>query len=77
MLNDGLFGVSVMSQRKRRFSRQIFAQTGEFDVHFLMTSQYTHLISRRFLNAADNAMDVSLWLKSISCKIPDNLIKQL
>ena len=77
MLNDGLFGVSVMSQRKRRFSRQIFAQTGEFDVHFLMTSQYTHLISRRFLLAADNAMDVSLWLKSISCKIPDNLIKQL
>ena len=63
MLNDGLFGVSVMSQRKRRFSRQIFAQTGEFDVHFLKTSQYTHLISRRFLLAADNAMDVSLWLK--------------
>ena len=77
MLNDGLFGVSVMSQRKRRFSRQSFAQTGEFDVHFLMTSQYTHLISRRFLLAADNAMDVSLWLKSISCKIPNNLIKQL
>ena len=60
MLNDGLFGVSVMSQRKHRFSRQMFAQTGEFDVHFLMTSQYTHLISRRFLLAADNAMDVSL-----------------
>ena len=54
-----------------------FAQTGEFDVHFLMTTQYTHLISRRFLLAADNAMDVSLWSKSISCKIPDNLIKQL
>ena len=48
MLNDGLFGVSVMSQRKRRFSCQIFAWTGEFGVHFLMTSQYTHLISRRF-----------------------------
>ena len=77
MLNDGFFGVSVMSQRKRRFSRQIFAQTAEFVVHFLMTSQYTHLISRRFLLAADNAMDVSLLLKSISCKIPDNLIKQL
>ena len=77
MLNDGLFGVSVMSQRKRRFTRQFFAQTDEFGVHFLMTSQYTHLISRRFLLAADNAMDVSLLLKSISCKIPDNLIKQL
>ena len=48
MLNDGLFGVSVMSQRKRRFTRQFFAQTGEFGVHFLMTSQYTHVISRRF-----------------------------
>ena len=48
MLNDGLFGVSVMSQRKRRFSCQIFAWTGEFGVHFLMTSQYRHLISRRF-----------------------------
>ena len=77
MLNDGLFGVSVMSQRKRRFSRQCFAQTDEFRVHFLMTSQYTHLISRRFFLAADNAMDVSLLLKSISRKIPDNLIKQL
>ena len=66
-----------MSQRKRRFSCQIFAWTGEFGVYFLMTSQYTHHISRRFLIAADNAMDVSLWLKSISCKIPDNLIKQL
>ena len=77
MLNDGLFGVSVMSQLKRKFSRQCFAQTDEFGVHFLMTSQYTHLISRRFLLASDNAMDVSLLLKSISCKIPDNLIKQL
>ena len=66
MLNDGLFGVSVMSQRKRRFTRQFFAQTDEFGVHFLMTSQYTHLISRRFLLAADNVMDVSLLLKSIS-----------
>ena len=46
MLNDGLFGVSVMSQRKRRFTRQFFAQTDEFGVHFLMTSQYAHLISR-------------------------------
>ena len=46
MLNDGLFGASVMSQRKRRFSRQIFAQTDEFDVHFHMTSQYTHLRRR-------------------------------
>ena len=60
MLNDSLFGVSVMSQQKRRFSCQIFAWTGEFGVHFLMTSQYTHLISRRFLIAVDNAMDVSL-----------------
>ena len=59
MLDDGLFGVSVMSQRKRRFSCQIFAQTGEFCVHFLMTSQYTYLILRRFLIALDNAMDVS------------------
>ena len=65
-----------MSRRKRKFSRQFFAQTGEFRVHFLITSQYTHLISRRFLLATDNAMDVSLSLKSISCKIPDNLIKQ-
>ena len=77
MLNDGLFGFSVMSQRKRRFTCQFFAQASEFGVHFLMTSQYKHLISRRFLLAADNAMDVSLCLKSISCKIPDNLIKQL
>ena len=77
MLNDGLFGVSVMSQRQRRFSRQMFASTGEFGVHFLMTSQYKHLISRRFLLTADNAMDVSLCLRTISCKIPDNLIKQL
>ena len=77
MLNDCLFGVSVMSQRKRRFTRQLFASTGEFVVHFLMTSQYMHLISRRFLLATNNAMDVSLCLKSVSCKIPDNLIKQL
>ena len=49
MLNDGLFGVSMMSQRKRRFTRQFFAQTGELGVHFLMTSQYTHLISLRFV----------------------------
>ena len=77
MLNDGLFGVSVMSQPKRRFTRQFFAQTDEFGVHFLMTSQYTHLISHWFLLAADNAMDVSSLLKSISVKIPDNLIKQL
>ena len=77
MLKDGLFGVSVMSQRKRRFTLQIFAQTAEFGVQFFMTSQYTHLISRRFLLAAYNAMDVSLLFKSISCKIPDNLIKQL
>ena len=60
MLNDGLFGVSVMSQRKRRFSRQIFAWTSEFGVHFLMTSQYTYLILCRFFIAVDNAMDVSL-----------------
>ena len=65
MLNDGLFGASVMSQRKRRFSRQIFAQTDEFDVHFHMTSQYTHLISRRFLLAADNAMDVYFCVISV------------
>ena len=60
MLNDGLFGVSVMSKRKRRFTRHFFAHTDEFGVHFLMTSQYTHLISRRCLLAADNALDVSL-----------------
>ena len=77
MLNDGLFGVSVMSQRKHRFTRQIFAQTGQCGVHILMTSQYTHLILRRFLLVADNARDDSLGLKLISCKIPDNLIKQL
>ena len=56
MLNDGLFGVSVMSQRKRRFMRQFFAQTGEFG----MTSQYMQLILHQFLLATDNAMDVAL-----------------
>ena len=58
MLNKSLFGVSVMSQRKRRFTYQFFAQTGEFGVHFLMTSQCTHLISHGNLLVAD--MDVSL-----------------
>ena len=62
---------------KTQVYASFFAQTGEIGVHFLMTSQYKHLISRRFLLAADNAMDVSLCLKSISYKIPDNLIKNV
>ena len=42
----------------------------------LVTLQYKHLISRRILVAVDNELDI-LWLKSILCIIPDNLIKQL
>ena len=70
MHNDGLFGASVMSQRERRSTRQLFVQTGEFGVHFLMTSQYSHLISRRFLLAADNAMDVFCDLNQFHVKFP-------
>ena len=44
MLNDGLFRVSVMSQRKPRFSCQIFTWTGNFGLHLDMTSQYTYSI---------------------------------
>ena len=35
-----------------------FAKTGEFCVHVLVTLQYTHIISRQLLIAADNVMDI-------------------
>ena len=35
-----------------------FAKTGEFCVRVLVTLQYTHIISRRLLIAADNIMDI-------------------
>ena len=65
MLNDGLFGVSVMSQLKRRLTRQILAHTGEFGVRFLMTSQYTHLISRRNCLRRTTSWAFLFYIKSI------------
>ena len=59
--NDGLFGVSSKTQ----VYASIFGLDWRVWCAFLMTSQYSHIISRRFLLAVDNAMDVSLWfLKS-------------
>ena len=35
-----------------------FAYTGEFCLRVFVTLQYTHLISRRILIAADKVMDI-------------------
>ena len=48
-----LHGVSTKTQ----VYASNFAKTGEFCVRVHMTLQYTHIISRRFLIAADNVMD--------------------
>ena len=66
-----------MSQRRRRYSRQFFAWTGEFGVHYLYDVTIYALHFAPILYEADNAMDVSLRLKSMSRKIPENLVKLL